>query len=113
MNIKKFDELILEAVRKLFLKIKEETDNSLAYMLDEGYQVLCKDDLRWITVNVNLLVPDATPFVNLKWFDIKNDIMPYFNGVEKKKTKELMTFWLRNLSPKIFLRINISNRIAF
>lgn len=84
MKVKKFDELILEAVRKLYLKIKEETDNSLAYMLDEGYQVHCKDDLRCITVNVNLLVPDATPFVNLKWFNIKNDIMPYLEYMNDK-----------------------------
>jgi hypothetical protein len=84
MKIKKFDELILESVRKLYLKIKEDSENNLAYLLDDGYQVNCKDDLRYITVTMNVLVGDAKPYVNLHWSNIKDDFISYLEYMNDK-----------------------------
>ena len=75
MKIQKFDELILEAVRKLYLKIKEDTNNSLVYLLDDDYQATCKDDIRYIMVTMSVLVGDAKPFVNIHWSNIKDDFI--------------------------------------
>ena len=88
MKVRKYDELILETVRKLYLKIKEDTNNSLAYLLDEGYQVDCKDDLRYIIVTINVLVGDAKPYVNLQWSDIKNDFITYLEYMSDKYDME-------------------------
>ena len=88
MNIKSYDELILEAVRKLYLKIKEDTNNSLAYLLDDGYQATCKDDIRYIMVTMNLLVGDAKPYVDLHWSNIKDDFISYLEYMNDKYDME-------------------------
>lgn len=54
MSILKFYNFVNEAVgnKKLYIKIKEDTYNYLAYFIDEGYQVSCNNELRWIVVYI-------------------------------------------------------------
>jgi hypothetical protein len=88
MKIKKFDELILESVRKLYLRIKEDSENNLAYLLDDGYQATCKDNIRYIMVTMNLLVGDAKPYVDLHWSNIKDDFISYLEYMNDKYDME-------------------------
>lgn len=75
--IRGFDELILEEVRKLYVKIKEETNNYLAYLKDIGIEVSCRDNLRYIDVHIN------NDYNELKWIDIKDDFIQYLSFMSK------------------------------
>lgn len=69
--LKGFDELILEEVRKLYVKIKEETNNYLAYLKDNGIVVTTSDNLRYIDVHIN------KNYDEIIWSDIKDDFIQY------------------------------------
>jgi hypothetical protein len=60
MRLKSHYELISEAVRKIYLKIKEDSIDSLVYLIDDGYKITRKDELRYIIVTFYTSVPDAT-----------------------------------------------------
>ncbi len=88
MKIRKYKELILESVRKIYLKIKEDTNNNLAYLIDDGYEVTCKDELRYIIVTVNVKVGRGKPFIGLIWSKIKDDFMTYLEDMNNKYNME-------------------------
>ena len=96
MSILKFYNFVNEAVgdKKLYLKIKEDTDNYLAYFIDEGYQVSCNNELRWIVVyiehkNANVLRDNnyqdllklTKPII---WSEVKDDILAYLEVMGEK-----------------------------
>ena len=96
MSILKFYNFVNEAVgdKKLYLKIKEDTDNYLAYFIDEGYQVSCNNELRWIVVyiehkNANVLRDNnyqdllklTKPII---WSEVKDDILAYLEVMCEK-----------------------------
>ena len=84
MRLKSYYELISEAVRKIYLKIKEDSIDSLAYLIDDGYKITCKDELRYIIVTFYTSVPDATPFIKLNWSNIKTDFITYLEYMNDK-----------------------------
>ncbi len=77
MKIKGFGELILEEVRKLYVKIKEETNDYLVYLKDSGIEVTTSDNLRYIDVHIN------KDYNELVWSDIKDDLIQYLKIMSK------------------------------
>ena len=88
MNIKSYDELILEAVRKLYLNIKEDTDNSLAYLLDDSsfkLGVYDGDTKKWdsyiMWLGKALVDRRIQPF---HWNDIKDYYIPFVTMLSRE-----------------------------
>lgn len=83
MKILKSYELIVEA-RKIYLKIKEESLDYLAYLTDVGYTVACRDDLRWIIVYISKDREKSAFYDGIKFSDINDDIISYIEYMSDK-----------------------------
>ncbi len=97
MSILKFYNFVNEAVgnKKLYIKIKEDTYNYLAYFIDEGYQVSCNNELRWIVVyiehkSVNRLIDNDYQDIHkiflkpIIWSEVRDDILAYLEVMGEK-----------------------------
>lgn len=92
MKILKSYELIVEA-RKIYLKIKEESLDSLAYLTDAGYTVACRDDLRWIIVYISKDREKSAFYDGINFSDIKDDIISYIEYMSDKYYIEFVEFF--------------------
>jgi hypothetical protein len=97
MKILKNYEFITEA-RKLYLKIKDETLDNLAYLVDDGYDISCKDDLRWIIVYISIKRSNTAFWEGIKLSDIKDDIMTYIEYMNIKYDIQFIEFFGRKES---------------
>lgn len=100
MKILKNYEFITES-RKLYQKIKQESLNYLAFLIDDGYEVITRDELRYITVYVEQKKvsrePSAIRLPNESWSgsklsDIKDDIMAYFEYMDENYELQFIEF---------------------
>ena len=92
MRLLKNYKLITEA-RKIYLKIKDESLNNLAFLIDNGYDVNCKDDLRWVIVYISPPKVNSAYWEGSKFFDIKDDIMTYIEYMNIKYDIEFIEFF--------------------
>ena len=93
MRILKKYEFIVEA-RKIYIKIKEESLDYLAYLTDVGYTVSCKDDLRWIIVYISKDRKTSAFYDGIKFSDISDDIISYIEYMSDKYYIEFSSpFW--------------------
>lgn len=91
MKILKGYEFITEA-RKLYQKIKEESLNYLAFLIDDGYVVSSKDDIRWIVVYIHKERDNTAFWDGSKLSDIKDDIMAYFEYMNENYDLQFIEF---------------------
>jgi hypothetical protein len=101
MRIIKTYELMKEA-RKLFLKIKGDSVDNLASIIDAGYNVDCKDDLRWIIVYISVPKVDSSFWIGNKLSSIKDDIMSYLEIMNEKNDIQFIEFhgWKKSISDQ-------------
>lgn len=92
MRILKKYEFIVEA-RKIYIKIKEESLDYLAYLTDVGYTVSCKDDLRWIIVYISKDRKTSAFYDGIKFSDISDDIISYIEYMSDKYYIEFVEFF--------------------
>ncbi len=92
MRLLKNYEFITEA-RKIYLKIKDESTDNLAFLIDNGYDVNCKDDLRWVIVYISPPKVNSAYWEGSKFSDIKDDIMTYIEYMNIKYDIEFIEFF--------------------
>ncbi len=92
MRILKKYEFITEA-RKIYLKIKDESTDNLAFLIDNGYDVNCKDDLRWVIVYISKDRKTSAFYDGIKFSDISDDIISYIEYMSDKYYIEFVEFF--------------------
>jgi|688.fasta_scaffold1249773_1 hypothetical protein len=74
MYIRKFNEDI-----NITDELKEFCNNSLAFLIDEGFSVRCIYTERFYT-RISIHKPGTT----FNWFDVRDDIIPFMDILSKK-----------------------------
>ena len=94
--LNKFNELILEAQLKIVLAIREDSINNLAYLIDEGFDVSTRNNLRYVVTTIGKpsrrYMGGTIESYTIHWKDIKYEILQYLELMSSKYNLEFIEF---------------------